>query len=592
MGYQFDSLCYVRFLSALLAILLVFYLWKRRRARGALYLILFEILAAVWSFSDAMEAASPLLSQKILWSQTGYIGITNCAVMFLMFCMAYTKNITFTRNRYLYLLFVIPVITIILAFTNQLHHLLWSDIVILPGTVRSVYYYGSWFWVNVSFQYSLLCTGIVLLIMGAVRVYTLHRFQMWLLIISVMLPFTASILYVFKVIPGLKGVDLTPVAFIFTGIIIGFSLYRLDFFSIVPIAHRQTIDNLDDGMVILDSMDRVVTVNPAYTRITGIQQNDIMSSHIDSVLSFFHKGLSDFNTENEYRVEAGIEDRFDTKFFEIRMQAVKDSGNHMIGRLVIIRDITLNKMILETLSESNSSRKKEILEKEKLIKDLDAYARMVAHDLKNPLGAISSFTYLIQDALRDNKIGDAAELTEMLQGESNKMVRIIDDLLILSRIRKEEIHIARVDIGAIIAEAVKRLHNLISRKGAIIEIPGEWPEVYGHSQWIEQVWINLISNALKYGGNPPVIAIGCEKEGPTTARFWIKDNGKGLPPEALEKIFNDFERLGASDQEGTGLGLSIVRRIISKMGGTVSVESQNIPGEGCTFSFTLLTVKN
>jgi signal transduction histidine kinase len=74
-------------------------------------------------------------------------------------------------------------------------------------------------------------------------------------------------------------------------------------------------------------------------------------------------------------------------------------------------------------------------------------------------------------------------------------------------------------------------------------------------------------------------------------RFWIKDNGKGLSPASLARLFNDFERLGNKDADGTGLGLSIVKRLINKMGGVISVESTNIPGEGCTFSFTLMSEK-
>ncbi len=590
MGYQFTILCYVRFFSGLLAILLAFFLWRRRRSQGALYLMIFEIMASIWAISDGMEAAALTIPQKILWSQIAYIGITNSAVMFLMFSLSYTRNFSFRRNRILFLLFMIPAITIALAFTAHQHNLLWTDIKILPGTNLAVYYYGPWFWVNVTYQYSLIVSGIFILIAGAFRVYTLHRIQTWLLLSAVLLPFAASILYIFKLMP-VQGIDLTPVAFIFSGILIGFSLYRLDFFNIIPIAHRQTIDNLDDGIAVLDTSDRVMNVNPAFTRVTGIAAADITGKEMSSVLSFFRLKLSDFSEQNEFRVEAGVVKDGDQKYYELKIQQVTDSTGRNIGRLISMRDNTLNKLILDAVTESNQSRKRELAEKEKLIMDLDAYARMVAHDLKNPLGAVTSFTYLIQDALKENKMTDATEMVDMLQSESNKMNRIIDDLLLLSRIRQEDIKIVPVDIKAIVEEALKRQHNLITRKNAEIEMPEEWPFVYGHTQWVEQVWINLINNALKYGGNPPEIKIGFTRESDTSVRFWIKDNGKGLPPSSLKKLFHDFERLGNRDADGTGLGLSIVKRLINKMGGVISVESPDIPGEGCTFSFTLMSEK-
>jgi PAS domain S-box-containing protein len=590
MGYQFTILCYVRFFSGLLAILLAFFLWRRRRAQGALYLMIFEILAAIWAISDGMEAAALTIPQKIFWSQIAYVGITSSAVMFLMFSLSYTRNYTFSKNRILYLLLVIPLITVVLAFTGTHHKFLWSDIVLLPETRQAVYYYGPWFWVNVTYQYSLIVIGIVILIAGAFRVYTIHRIQTWLLLLSVILPFAASILYIFKLMP-VKGIDLTPIAFIFSGILIGFSLYRLDFFNIIPIAHRQTIDNLDDGIAVLDALDRVMNINPAFTKATGMAAGDITGKEIASVLSLFGLSLSDFSGQNDFKAEAGVEKGGDQKYFELKIQPVTDTSGRQVGRLIIIRDNTLNKMILDAVTESNLSRKRELVEKEKLIMDLDAYARMVAHDLKNPLGAVTSFTYLIQDALKANKIADAAEMIDMLQGESNKMNRIIDDLLLLSRIRQEDIKIGPVDIKGIINEALNRQHNLIARKNAEIEMPETWPSVYGHSSWVEQVWINLINNALKYGGNPPEIKIGYTREAPSLVRFWIKDNGNGLPPASLQKLFNDFERLGNKDTDGTGLGLSIVKRLINKMGGVISVESTNKPGEGCTFSFSLMSEK-
>jgi PAS domain S-box-containing protein len=382
-----------------LALLLAFFLWRKRRSRGALYLMVFEIMAAVWAISDGMEAAAVTIPQKMFWSQIAYVGITNSAVMFLMFSLSYTRKYTFLKNRILFLLLVIPVITIALAFTSSQHKLLWSDIILLSDTGQAVYYYGPWFWVNVTYQYSLIVSGIVVLIAGALRIYTIHRIQTWLLLLSVLLPFTASIMYIFKLMP-VKGLDLTPIAFIFSGIIIGFSLYRLDFFNIIPIAHRQTIDNLDEGIAVLDARDRVMNINPAFTRVTGMTVNDIKGKEIASVLTFFDLKPSDFSDQNEFKAEAGVEKGGDQKYYELKIQQVTDANGIHVGRLIIIRDNTLNKLILDAVTESNLSRMKELVEKEKLIMDLDAYARMVAHDLKNPLGAITSFTYLIQDALK------------------------------------------------------------------------------------------------------------------------------------------------------------------------------------------------
>ena len=101
------------------------------------------------------------------------------------------------------------------------------------------------------------------------------------------------------------------------------------------------------------------------------------------------------------------------------------------------------------------------------------------------------------------------------------------------------------------------------------------------------MWVNYISNAIKYGGDPPQIQLGVDQLPNNRLRYWVHDNGPGLSPEEQARLFTPFTRLNKTRAEGHGLGLSIVKRIIDKLGGEVSVESSGIPGEGSVFSFTL-----
>ncbi|MGD0341188.1 MAG: histidine kinase N-terminal 7TM domain-containing protein [Bacteroidales bacterium] len=588
MSYDFTSLCIVRFISGFLAIALMFSLWSKRKAPGASSLIIFEIFAAIWAISDGFESAATTLPLKLAWAHISYIGITNSSVMFLIFSLSYTRNYRFLKKGFLISLFIIPFITILLAFTSSFHHLLWSRVIILPGTNQSVYYYGSWFWVNAIYQYSLLITGTIILIMTAFRTYSLYKAQIWSLIIGVMFPFCGSILYVFKLTP-IRGIDFTPIAFIFSGILIAISLYWFGFFDIVPIAQQQTIDNLQDGLLVLDTGNRIVTSNPSFSRISGLNSDQMSGKSLDEVLSSLKLQASDIIGQNEFSAEIKLENKGDLKYYEVKVQPVKDTRQNLVGRLLTVHDITLKKMILDAVTESNKQRMNEIIEKEKLIKDLDAYARSVAHDLKNPVSTVIGFCDLIRTSLSENKLDEACEMLNMVENQGRKINKIIDDLLLLSRIRKEDIKIVPIETGNIINEAVARQKDLIISTNARIEEPDKWPIVYGQSQWVEQIWVNLISNAIKYGGKPPVIKIGFKKESESLVWFWINDNGNGLPPESLAKLFNDFERLEKTDIEGHGLGLSIVRRIVNKLGGETKAESTNKPGEGCTFSFTLKT---
>src|SRR5206468_1582865 len=113
----------------------------------------------------------------------------------------------------------------------------------------------------------------------------------------------------------------------------------------------------------------------------------------------------------------------------------------------------------------------------------------------------------------------------------------------------------------------------------------KWPTASGYAPWVEEVWTNYISNAIKYGGNPPRVELGADVDPDHMIRFWVRDNGAGLAPEQQSQLFKMYSRLGETRIQGHGLGLSIVQRIVEKLGGQVGVES--IPGQGSTFSFTL-----
>jgi signal transduction histidine kinase len=146
-----------------------------------------------------------------------------------------------------------------------------------------------------------------------------------------------------------------------------------------------------------------------------------------------------------------------------------------------------------------------------------------------------------------------------------------------------------------VIEAVEdRLALLIADSQATIVKPESWPFALGYAQWLEEVWANYISNAIKYGGSPPRIELGAdppvtlEAEGGEVIRFWVRDNGPGLPEDLVPRLFAQFTRFDETHVAGHGLGLSIVKRIVTKLGGQVGIESKL--GHGSLFYFTLPTV--
>jgi two-component system sensor histidine kinase/response regulator len=239
-----------------------------------------------------------------------------------------------------------------------------------------------------------------------------------------------------------------------------------------------------------------------------------------------------------------------------------------------------------TIQNLQRSLQKQIIERDKLIAELDAFAHTVAHDLKNPLGLVTGYVSFLENNWSAIPAEEIQEILQTIAQTGYKMSNIIDELLLLASIRQKEVKLKPLDMRNIATEALLRLDYMIEKYQAKIIMSEEWPTALGHAQWVEEVWVNYISNGLKYGGQPPRLELGATPQTDGAIRFWVRDNGPGLTPEEQVRLFTRFTRLDETRAKGHGLGLSIAQHIVEKLGGKVGVESK--VGQGSVFSFTLL----
>jgi signal transduction histidine kinase len=219
--------------------------------------------------------------------------------------------------------------------------------------------------------------------------------------------------------------------------------------------------------------------------------------------------------------------------------------------------------------------------------ELNAFAHMVAHDLKSPLSTLSGYTETLLALLPDMNEDEIVTSLRMMQRASHNMHQIITGLLLLAETRNEQIPMAPLDMAQIVRQCQDQLHTTIEQAQAEIHLPEQWPTACGYAPWVEAIWVNYLSNGMKYGGHPPRLELGGVRHGNGEVEFWVKDNGPGISSEDQIRLFNEFTRLeqGVSRARGSGLGLSIVYRLVTRLGGHVGVESQ--PGQGSRFYFTL-----
>lgn len=259
--------------------------------------------------------------------------------------------------------------------------------------------------------------------------------------------------------------------------------------------------------------------------------------------------------------------------------------NLQLEELVEERTIELRAEIVER-QRAQESLFQRTLELEKRNEELDAYAHTVAHDLKSPLSTIIGFSDLLEKRPDKFAADKLSYYCSIIAQNGRKIANIVDALLLLASVRKvEDVPAESLDLFGIMQDIQRRLADAIAESQAEIILPNLWPAVTGYQPWVEEILVNYVSNAIKYGGIPPRVEVGAMNHVDGHVRLWVRDNGRGLTSEEQARLFVPFTRLDQIRVKGHGLGLSIVQRIAEKLNGQVGVESE--VGQGSTFYFTL-----
>ena len=585
-SYIITPLFLLLLVGSLIGIITFFFLHRFRNTPGVKYWQIWQVATSFWAFTYAFEFAATDMETKIMWSKFSYLGIVYCSIAFFLFSLEISAQYSLLKKRYVFALFAIATLFLLSPFTNDLHHLHWVSYSINPSTNATNYVYGPFFWIIFGFSYLALTAGIINIVILFFRMSVFYKRQIALLFFASLLPPIGNLIYVFHVNP-VPGFDWTPFTFLITGILVALNISQFKMFDLVPFARNTLIDIIPDAILIVDKLQRIADLNPAMRKLINLNEMELIGQRIEKVLPGHELLIREVLSQKEYRSEISLDQDGEIHYYDIQTTTLFDHNNQHTGRLIVLKDITQRVHADEKVKEANLLLTTEIHEKEKLIVDLDAFAHMVAHDLKNMLGVIVSGSGLIKSGIDDMTKEELLEITELVNLSAVKTMHITNELLTLATIRQQEIKLVPVNIQKVISDSILRLNSMILEQDAVLSVPENLPEVLGNEAWLEEVWINYISNAIKYGGTPPHIQFGCDILSGNRAKYWIKDNGKGLTEEEMALLFNKYTRLDILRAEGNGLGLSIVKRIIEKLSGEVGIESDNLPGEGSTFYFIL-----
>ncbi len=387
----------------------------------------------------------------------------------------------------------------------------------------------------------------------------------------------------------------------------------------------RTLTETTSAAIFITHGSRILYANPAATLITGYASGELMDRPIWALAHPAYQGLLQQhgvanqwidNIPSRYELKIVTRDG-EERWLDITAGSLKFEGQP--ASLITAFDITERDRVEKALHKAKQDLEVRVAERtaelqqvnvalaielaerkrvEEALRQsnielqarneaLDAFAQTVAHDLKNPLNVILGYAEALTESEATLQTAERLAYLQFIANGARKLNTITDELLLVAKVNNLEAVTEPLHMEPIVAEARQRVTELIETYQAEINLrePSAWPVALGHAGWIEEVWVNYLSNALKYGGRPPHVELGAQAEPDGMVRFWIHDNGSGLSQKDQDQLFAPFAQLNRACGTGHGLGLSIVRRIVEKLGGQVGVDSQL--GQGSTFFFTL-----
>jgi PAS domain S-box-containing protein len=281
----------------------------------------------------------------------------------------------------------------------------------------------------------------------------------------------------------------------------------------------------------------------------------------------------------------------DVHWLSARFFPVMDAAERVLEVCCVYDDVTEQYLAEQEVHRLNAELEQRVSDRTQELREanqeLEAFSYSVSHDLRAPLRHITSFASMLYDDAAPSLSGQSRRYLQIIRDSSKRMGQLIEDLLAFSRLSRSELRCAPVALNEILRQAQHELHLLMDGRDIIWDIEA-LPEVLGDGSLLRQVYVNLLSNALKYtrSRHPAHITIGCLTDHPTEFIFFVRDNGVGFDMQYSDKLFGVFQRLhSAKDFEGTGIGLANIRRIIARHGGRTWAEAA--VNEGATFYFSL-----
>nr|WP_249315802.1 histidine kinase N-terminal 7TM domain-containing protein [Bacillus sp. FJAT-49711] len=559
--------------------------WKKREFPISVSLFFGMCAGAFYSFGYAFEIMSSNLHQISFWLKVEYIGISFGTFIWFIMVLQYTNYRKFLQKWIFLLLAIVPFLTFASHYTNEWHHLFYSDMVIdnsegFPLVSSTA---GPFYILHVSYSYILFFVGMGLLFWMYLKASVHMKKQVVLIMIGSCGPYGITLLYLSGILS--TPIDISPFGFLFLGIFFMWGIYQFNMMKLVPHALKKVFESMKDAVIVLNLDNSISSFNHSAIQIfKELHDKKVIGRSAAQVFTPYPNMIEIITNRVSIERKIKITNQKDHKYYQVSMTDVYDKKGKRVGRMLMLNDIT-EAVLTEEKLLANSKQLSE------LNSFKDKMFTVIAHDIRDPLTILVSLMEILKDEMRDcgNKHD---EITFEMEKQIQNTFTLVESLLDWFRSQKGGMIYNPVIWN--ISQAVKKNVGLfrIQSERKRISITSDIHNdmiVYADKEMLDLIIRNLLSNAIKftdYEGSIHIKANHSEDK----VIISIIDTGKGIDPEQMNGLLQKpypVSSIGTAGEKGIGLGLTLVKEFVQINGGEMWFESS--PKHGSTFYFSTPT---
>jgi len=562
--------------------------WRHRPTPGATPLAGLSVGSAIWAFATLAQVLVDGSLISVFWGKFTYLGIVLSGTFWFVLTLEYSGRERYLKPPTVGLLAIEPVAINALVWTNDVHHLVWASVD--PG--GSVYgytvTYGPAFWAHVTYSYALLAAGSLFVLGQFYRSRSIYRGQAFAMFLSALAPWVGNALFLSEATTA----DWAPISFVVSCVALFWAMRTRDLVDVTPVARNTVLDRIPSGVVVVDRNDRILDANAELERLVGAEDDRLVGATVDEAFADHPPLASAIGDRNGTREITFAADG-DPRHFDVEIEPLIDDLGRRIGRIALVHDVTEQRRRERELERQNEQ--------------LDRFAEVLSHDLRNPLNVADGYLDVVAET------GDL-EHVGRIRSAHERMNDLIEDVRTLVTQGQTVTETELLDLEAVARSAASN----VDTRDAEVRIDDDIGIVDADENRLLQAFENLFRNAVEHGveapsGEPATVAAesaGAAAESASdgvagsdaddadepavTIRvgriddaaagrngFYVADDGPGIPPDVREKVFESGFTTG---DDGTGLGLAIVQNAIEAHGWRI--EAAESESGGASFEVT------